>query len=437
MKAIVVGAGHAGLAAGHRLQKAGWEVVVLEAGGQVGGRVQTIQKNGYTIERGATQMSTGYKAYQALARDIGLDPEIINCTNKVAFLRHGRLYEIDGSRPLTAMFSGFLSPWSKLLLLRTVRDFLALKPRMQVLDVSASHAQDTETAHAYALRRLNQEIYDVLVDPLMRAYTLNRGDKVSKVEWFSGLANLAGEKFLALRGGNQNLPKAVAARLNVRTDAKVTEISRTNQGVAVSYVEQGAPHQVQADACILATRLPEAVALAPAIATTAAPLAEQLRYNQAVLAHLGYRVATNSKAIGVLLGTAEHRQIGLIWLEHNKDPGTAPAGHALITCYFEHSGLAELGETDDAGIIAIAQALVEQLFPELRGQRDLAEVSRWPLAIPNPAPGIYKAIDAMKRRIDPENPVQLAGDYFTCTGQNSAIHWGQKAAETVLAGKIR
>ena len=316
MKAIIVGGGHAGLSAGYHLQNSGWEVVVLEAGAEVGGRVQTFHKNGYTVERGATQMSTGYKAYQALVRDLGLESEIIRCTNTVAFLRHGRLYEIDGKRPWRAIFSGFLTPWSKLLMLRTIRDLLALKPRMDVLDVSASHAEDTETALEYCKRRLNMEIYEVLVDPLLRAYTLNRGDQVSKVEWFSGLANLAGQQFLALRGGNQTLPKAVAARLNVHTGAQVTEISRTNQGVVVSYTEQGERHHIQADSCIIATRLPEALALAPGIAATAAPLAAELQYNRAVLAHLGYRVATRSNAIGVLLGTAEHPQIGLIgrWL---------------------------------------------------------------------------------------------------------------------------
>jgi hypothetical protein len=54
------------------------------------------------------------------------------------------------------------------------------------------------------------------------------------------------------------------------------------------------------------------------------------------------------------------------------------------------------------------------------------------MAIPNPATGVYKAIHAMKQRIDPADAIQLAGDYFTCTGQNSAIHWGRKAAENVL-----
>ena len=43
----------------------------------------------------------------------------------------------------------------------------------------------------------------------------------------------------------------------------------------------------------------------------------------------------------------------------------------------------------------------------------------------------------MKTRLDASDPVQLAGDYFTCTGQNSAIFYGQAAARTLLAQRLR
>ncbi len=56
---------------------------------------------------------------------------------------------------------------------------------------------------------------------------------------------------------------------------------------------------------------------------------------------------------------------------------------------------------------------------------DMSHVTRWPMAGPNPATGIYAKVAAMKARINPDDCIQLAGDYFTCTGQNSAIYWGK------------
>jgi len=73
-------------------------------------------------------MSTGYKEYLTLARSLGLEAELIQCTNRVAILRHGRLYEIDGSKPWQAIASGVLSPWSKILLLRPCGTCLPLSP---------------------------------------------------------------------------------------------------------------------------------------------------------------------------------------------------------------------------------------------------------------------------------------------------------------------
>ncbi len=434
MKAVVVGGGFAGLSAAYRLQKAGWEVVVLESAPYVGGRVHSFTKNGYAIEMGATQMSTGYKEYMALAREMGMEAELIKCSQVMGILHKGKLNEIDAEKPWTAAFSGVLSLRSKLKMINTVRDFLALKPKMNVLDVSASHEADTESVREYCDRRLNREIYDAVIDPMIRGYTLNSAAKVSAVEWFSSLGNLAGQTFVALRGGNQRMPEAVASHLNVRTNASVSDISRTNSGVEITYTEAGKQASIKADACVLATRLPEAVKLAPSIAHTAAPLASQLHYNRGLLVHLGYAKKTKTKALGVLLSTAEDPHIGLIWLEHNKDPEVAPPGHSQITCYFDESGIDGVGAGEDTDYMTYATNMIERIFPELRGSQDLLEISRWPIAIPNPAPGIYKAVHAMKQRIDVADPIQLAGDYFTCTGQNSAIYWGRRAAENLISG---
>ena len=57
----------------------------------------------------------------------------------------------------------------------------------------------------------------------------------------------------------------------------------------------------------------------------------------------------------------------------------------------------------------------------------------WPLAIATPEPGMYKQMAALKERIGPTDQVQLAGDCFTCTGQNLAIFYGQAAARAIRA----
>lgn len=57
---VVVGAGLAGLACARELQA--FDVVVLEAGDAVGGRVRTDHLDGYTLDRGFQVLNTGYPA---------------------------------------------------------------------------------------------------------------------------------------------------------------------------------------------------------------------------------------------------------------------------------------------------------------------------------------------------------------------------------------
>ena len=73
MRAAVIGAGYAGLVAADELQRAGAEVVVLEARDRVGGRVWSRQlDNGAVVEMGAEFLLPGNTAIRDLAGRLGL-----------------------------------------------------------------------------------------------------------------------------------------------------------------------------------------------------------------------------------------------------------------------------------------------------------------------------------------------------------------------------
>jgi oxygen-dependent protoporphyrinogen oxidase len=225
----------------------------------------------------------------------------------------------------------------------------------------------------------------------------------------------------------------LAAHFPVRLKASVQSLLKTDAGVEVHYSDvDGHDDTLSADACVLATRLPEALSIYPAGREVAGPLADNLHYNRGLVVQLGYTRRPTCPAIGLLLATREQAQIGLIWLEHNKNPDRVPAGHSLFSVYFDEAVNDQYFTLGADELTALTSGFVQEMFPELRGALDMTHVTRWPLAIPNPAPGIYKQVHAMKSRIDPNDRIQYAGDYFTCVGQNSAIYYGRLAAENLI-----
>ena len=84
---VVVGAGLAGLACAVALHDADREVVVLEAGDGVGGRVRTDHVDGYLLDRGFQVMLT---AYPEAHRQLDLDALRLRAFDPGALIHNGR-----------------------------------------------------------------------------------------------------------------------------------------------------------------------------------------------------------------------------------------------------------------------------------------------------------------------------------------------------------
>lgn len=99
---LILGAGLAGLSAGHVLTRAGLPLEVIEADHDVGGLARTIEHNGFRFDLGGHRFLTSNKAVETFVRDL-LRNEILHAPRSSKILLRGKYFDYP-LKPANALF---------------------------------------------------------------------------------------------------------------------------------------------------------------------------------------------------------------------------------------------------------------------------------------------------------------------------------------------
>lgn len=425
--AAVVGAGIAGLTAAYRLEQAGWRTTVFEATDHPGGRVETIARDGFLLDTGATAIAARYPIFTALAIELGC--EILPTSPYLGVVRDGRIRLLRLDRLVrSGLSTDLLSTRTKVRLARVVADIVVAKARgrLNYDDLRAAGPLDTETARDYLRRLGGPEADEFLGEPITRALLLANSDQVSRVELMSGLINAVAGSLGTLAGGQAAVIDALGKRLegDLRLNTPVGSVERI--GSRVRIVSGSTAEEF--DGAVVACPPPQAAVIYadPRLAT----LADQLRFTRAINVSIGTSRGPQTPAFLVQFPRGEDREIAMIIVESNKARDRAPAGRGLFTVSWEMSAADAWFDRSDEDIVARSLQTLTGLVGDLGVE--LTYVRRWSPALPHTRPGVYRAIGDFAAGIDPRAPVQFAGDWLSQTGQNTAVAWGQRAAANLV-----
>lgn len=454
-RVVVIGGGIAGLATALRIKDVAAErrlplqVVVLEAGPRLGGNVATERRGGFLIERGPSGFLDSAPATMRLVERLELGPRLVRVSSEARdrfIVRHGRLHLVP-TNPAAFARSRSLTVRGKL--------------RMLCEPWVATGAEEDESVHSFAARRLGNEAAEVLVDALVGGVFAGDPRRLSLRSGFPKLFRLErvhGGLFRGMRAmrrdgsGGEGTPGGPAGTLcsfddglsvwfsalarvlgdAVQLNAEVRALERVDGRFRLEVNRQ---HAVSADAVVLATPARRAKGL---VSSLDADLAHELQglttYASLAVVALGYPRSGTSHSLrgfGFLAPRSERlRLLGCLW-DSSLFPGRAPPGYALLRVM--------LGGARDAGVLAhsddelkrIAHAELAPLL-DLRAPPRQAEVYRHEAAIAQYELGHHERLERLRQACQSYPGLFLCGSSYHGIGINDCIADAELRAQHVV-----
>jgi len=454
----VIGAGISGLAAAYRMHKAGARVTLLEASARAGGVIQTLHEQGCLLEAGPDSWVTNKPSATELARELGLEGEIIGTREGVrrSFILHkGRL------KPLPQGFF-LISPMSLGALWKTQVLSLAGKLRMATeLLRPRRKTEGDESLASFVRRRFGREALERIAQPMVAGIYTADPERLSLQATFPqflkyeaecgsvirGLKAMAGAHtpgkdtagpryglFATLRGGMSALTDALQRSLpaeQVRLNSPVHGLSLGAEGVTL----QTPGGALSADAVVLALPAPRAAMLLGEPDPALAAALSSFEYAGACVVNFIFERAQIGHAmdgIGAVIPAVERRRIIAFSFSSVKFESRAPEGLAVLRVF--------MGGALNPAVAALpgrelARVALEELreLAGVRGEPRFTHVASHAASMPQYHVG-HRERAARVHELAARHPrLAICGNVFDGAGMPDCIRGAGEAVAALLA----
>lgn len=456
---VIVGGGLSGLSLAYRVRQRlpGRRVVVLEKRPTPGGNIGTRSLDGFRFEQGPNGIFDAKPHTLDLCRELGLGDRLIAASevsrkNRFLFL-NGRLQILPGS--LMSFLASPVMSW------RAKWRLLTEKYRRRPKDVP-----DDESVDAFARRRVGGELAESLVDAFVTGIhaadpaLLSLPAAFPRVAQFEkqygsvsrGFAAARKEKRLqaqargeepqpqrmwSFREGLQVLIDALRDHLgsSIVTGVNVRRIEKVGEGWRIHAEGRDSWN---ATTVVLTAHAPEQAGMLADLDPALSAEVAGIPYNRIAVAVVGFREADvprrDLQGFGYLVPQRDRRDVlGVQWCS-SIFPDRAPNGMVMwrVLCGGWHRG--EMVDwSDDRLIQAVCAEL--RLSSGVAAVPVLAQVVRWPMAIPQYHVGHLARVMRIEAMAEKHPGLYLAGNAYHGVAMNDCVEQADIVARRV-AGHV-
>lgn len=456
---VIVGGGITGLSAAYYLQKEinakqlPYELKLVEASDRLGGKLNTVKKDGFIIERGADSFLERKKPAGKLAEELGMTSQLVrNGTGQAYILARNTLHKMPkpsymgiptSLRPF--LFTSILSVKGK------------LKTALDLIKSKSKNAED-QSLGGFLRRRVGDELVDNMLEPLIAGVYSSDIDQMSLGATFPNFYKLEqeygslikglrattaksrkntekkGGQFLAFKKGFGSMVDELEKRLN---EDRILEMNR-----AVDHVEKkehgyhlllSNGEVYKADAVIMAvphSALPKIFSQYPVFKTFRDIPMKSVA--NVALAFDEKDIKQDIDGTGFVVSRKSDYRITACTWTHKKWPHTTPEGKVLLRSY--------VGKPDDQGVINLSDEEITDIVlkdlkrtMKIKKQPEFTVVTRWRNIMPQYTVGHTARIEKVRRSAADQLPgVFLAGSSYEGVGVPDCIEQGEKAVAEVL-----
>ena len=461
-RAIVIGGGITGLAAGYRLQREAaqrnipMDVTLLEATGRVGGVIQTEHRDGFLIEHGPDAFISTKPAAKTLSEELGIADQFIGTNPEVRrsfVVRKGVLHPVPEG--FYMMAPGSLKPFLKTPLfswrgkLRMAMD-LFIPRRERDIDEAVAH---------FVRRRLGTEAFTRMAQPMIGGIYTSDAENLSLKATFprflemekthgSIIKALRAQKkqaaetnrdtsgpryslFLSFKSGMQTLVDTLTGILSdsIRLNTRVEHIQRDTDGTGWRVV-LSTGETLNSELLCIALPAVQTSLLLQNISNPLATKLDAIPYASSATVNLAFRrgdITHPLDGMGFVVPATENLSLIGCSFSSVKFENRAPEAHILLRAFVgeptaknTEADLIQLCQTDLAPLLGIEH-------PPL-----FATVSKHTQAMAQYQVGHQDVVDDIERLMSGLQGLALAGNGYHGIGIPDCIRSGETAAISLL-----